>query len=56
MNAITFDVDGKNGDYIKTSIGPTNRSEEARFGWVDFSIVAFFLLCTSGLVCLLLIS
>ena len=56
MNAITFAVDRKNDDYIKTSIGPSNRSEEARFGWVDFSIIAFFLLCTSSLVCLLLLT
>jgi len=55
MNAITFAADKNSGDYIKVNVGPANRSEEAHFGLADGVIVAFFLLCTGGLVCLLLL-
>ena len=55
MNATTFTVGEKSGDYIKANVGPANRSEEPRFGLVDAVIVAFFLLCTGGLVSLLVI-
>ena len=55
MNATTFTVGERSGDYIKANVGPANRSEEPRFGLVDAVIVAFFLLCTGGLVSLLVI-
>jgi hypothetical protein len=48
-------VHRKNGDYVRAGVGPTNRSEEARFGLADGLIVAFFLLFTSGVVCLFLL-
>jgi hypothetical protein len=55
MNAITFAVNRKSGDYVKATVGPANRSEEPRFGLIDAAIIAFFLLVTGGLVCLLLL-
>lgn len=56
MNTLAFKVDGKNGDYVKPGLVPTNHSEEARFGWLDAAIIAFFLMCVSGLISLLLLS
>jgi len=55
MSAITFRVHGKNGDYVKATIVPANHSEEPHFGLLDGSIIAFFLACVSGLLCLLLL-
>ena len=54
MSAITFKVHGKNGDYVKAGLVPANHSEESHFGVLDAAIVAFFLMCVSGLIYLLL--
>jgi hypothetical protein len=54
MSALAFKVNKKNGAYVKPTLVPANHSEERRFGAVDGAILAFFLLCVAGLVCLLL--
>lgn len=54
MSALAFKVNKKNGSYIKPTIVSTKSSEESRFGPLDGAIIAFFLLCVAGLVCLLL--
>ena len=53
MRAIVFKVDGKSGDYVKATLAPANRSEEAHFGLLDGAIIAFFLLCVASIVYLL---
>ncbi|MCU0784372.1 MAG: hypothetical protein MUF81_10070 [Verrucomicrobia bacterium] len=55
MSAIMFRVHGKSGDYVKATLVPANHSEEPHFGLLDGGIITFFLLCVSGLICLLLI-
>lgn len=52
MSSVAFKVQKKNGDYIKPTIVP-ERSEE-RFSPMDGAILAFFLMCVSGLIYLLL--
>ncbi len=54
MSAITFRVNRKSGDYVKATLIPANHSEEPHFGLLDGGIIAFFLLCTGGLIYLLL--
>lgn len=54
MNAITFAVRKKNGDYITATVSPGSRSEEIRFGLLDIVIVAFLVLSVGGLTWLLL--
>jgi hypothetical protein len=54
MISITFRVPRKNGAYIRPAVVPANHSEESRFGLLDGAIVGFFLLCTGGLIVLLL--
>ena len=54
MSAITFRVNRKSGDYVKATLVPANHSEEPHFGLLDGSIIAFFLVCVSGLIYLLL--
>ncbi len=56
MSAITFKVNRKNGDYIKSAIVPSNHSEEPHFGLLDGAVIAFFLLGVAGLICLLLLA
>ena len=53
MSAIVFRVNRKNGDYVKPAIVPANHFEESRFGLMDGAVIAFFLLCVGGLICLL---
>lgn len=53
MNSVAFKVQKKNGDYIKPTIVPAKAANE-RFGSVDGAIIAFFLICVSGLIYLLL--
>ena len=53
MSAIVFRVNGKSGQYITAAVVPANHSEEARVGLVDGVIVAVFLACVGGLICLL---
>lgn len=55
MNALTFSVSKQSGDYIKASVGPTNRSEEARFGLVDGLIIAVTVVFALGVVSLFLL-
>ena len=54
MSALTFKVTKKDGAYVKPSLVPAERSEKSSFGALDGVILAFFLLCVAGLVCLLL--
>ena len=54
MSALAFEVNQKSGDYIKATVVPANRTAEPRFVAADGVIIAFFLLCVSGLVYLLL--
>jgi len=54
MSAITFRVHRKSGDYVKATLVPANHSEEPHFGLLDGGIIAFFLVCVSGLIYLLL--
>ena len=53
MTPIEFSVDGKSGDYVRATLAPANRSEEAHFGILDGVIIAFFVVCVSSLVYLL---
>jgi hypothetical protein len=55
MNAITFATHKKSGNYIKATVCPANRSQEPRFGLIDFLIVTFFVLSVGGLAYLLLL-
>jgi hypothetical protein len=48
-----FKAEGKSGDYVKATLAPANRSEEAHFGLLDSAIIAFFLVCVTSLVYLL---
>ena len=54
MSGLAFRVNKKSGDYIKATVVPANHTEEPRFSVVDGTIIAFFLLCASGLIYLLL--
>lgn len=54
MSGLTFKVTKKDGAYVKPSLAPAGESEESRFGALDGVLLAFFLLCVAGLVCLLL--
>lgn len=54
MISITFKVPRKSGAYVRATVVPSNHSEESRFGVIDGVIVGFFLLCTCGLIFLLL--
>lgn len=51
--SVTYKVQRQGGDYVRATIGPTNRKSQTRFGLVDAMIVAFFLLAASGLFFLL---
>ena len=54
MSALAFKVTKKDGAYVKPTLVPANHSEQSRFGALDGAIIAFFLLCVAGLVCMLL--
>ncbi len=55
MAKIAFNVNRKGGlNIVHPTLVPANRSEQARFGLLDGTVIAFFvLLCTTGLVLLL---
>jgi hypothetical protein len=53
MSAIVFKVNRRSGAYITTAVVPGNHSEEVRLGLADGVIVAIFLTCIGGLICLL---
>lgn len=55
MNAITFAVRKKNGDYIRATVGSANPVDEIRFGLLDVLIVVFLLLSIGSLTWLLLL-
>ena len=54
MSALAFKVTKKDGAYVKPSLVPADHSGKRGFGALDGAILAFFLLCVAGLVCLLL--
>ena len=53
MSAIVFKVNRRSGAYITTAMVPGNHSEEVRLGLADGVIMALFLACIGGLICLL---
>jgi len=53
MSALVFRVNKKSGDYVKATVVPANHAESRLFGVADGVIIAFFLLCVSGLIYLL---
>ncbi len=55
MAKIAFNVNRKSGvNFVHSTLVPANRSEQARFGLLDGTVIAFFLLlCATGLVLLL---
>ncbi len=55
MAKIAFNVNKKSGmNFIHSTLVPANRSEQARFGLLDGTVIAFFvLLCATGLTLLL---
>jgi len=53
MSAIAFRVNRKSGEYVTTAVVPSNHSEEVRLSLADGVIVAVFLMCLGGLICLL---
>jgi hypothetical protein len=55
VTKIAFNVNRKGGlHFVHSALVPANRSEQARFGLLDGSVIAFFvLLCATGLVFLL---
>jgi hypothetical protein len=55
VTKIAFNVNRKGGvNFLHSTLVPANRSEQAWFGLLDGSVIAFFvLLCATGLVLLL---
>ncbi len=55
MAKIAFNVNRKGGlNFVHSTIVPANRSQQARFGLIDGTVIAFFvLLCATGLILLL---
>lgn len=55
MTKIAYSVNTKSGvNVIHTTVAPANRSEQARFGLLDGTVIVFFvLLCATGLAFLL---
>jgi hypothetical protein len=53
MSAIAFKVNRKGGEYVTTTVVPSNHSEEVRLSLADGVIAAVFLACLGGLICLL---
>jgi hypothetical protein len=56
MSTITVKVSGRNGDYLKVLPVPANHSEQAHFGVVDGIVVGLVVLCTTGLIALLILA
>lgn len=54
MKTIAFKVHGKNGDYVRATIVPSNHSEEAHFGLVDGVVIGFFVVALGSLAFLFL--
>jgi hypothetical protein len=55
MSEISYQVHGKNGDYVKTTVVPSNHSEEPHFGTLDLAVlVVVGLFCVGGLALFLL--
>ncbi|MGD0744577.1 MAG: hypothetical protein ABSA45_05435 [Verrucomicrobiota bacterium] len=55
MTKIAYSVNTKGGvNVVHTTVAPANRSEQAWFGLLDGTVIAFFvLLCATGLALLL---
>jgi len=55
VTKIAFNVNRKSGvNFLHSALVPANRSEQAWFGLLDGSVIAFFvLLCATGLTLLL---
>jgi len=51
MAKIAYSVTKRAGvNFVHTTVAPANRSEQARFGLLDGTVIAFFvLLCATGL-------
>jgi hypothetical protein len=41
MSEISYKVRGKNGDYVSTTVIPSNHSEEPHFGALDLAVLSF---------------
>jgi hypothetical protein len=55
MSEITYQVRGKNGDYVTTTVVPANHSAEPHFGALDIAVLGVVGAClVVGLVLLLL--
>jgi hypothetical protein len=54
MSALAFKVNKKNGAYVKPTLVSSDREKETPFSALDGAILALFLLCVAGLLCLLL--
>lgn len=50
MKTVAFLVHGKNGDYVKATLVPANRSEEVHFGAADAAVIVVFLTGFCGLL------
>jgi len=55
MTKIAYSVNKRKGvNFVHATIAPANRSEQTRFGLLDGTVIAFFvLLCVTGLALLL---
>jgi hypothetical protein len=55
MAKIAFNVNRRSGvNFVHSTLVPANRSQQARFGLIDGTVIAFFLLlCATGLAFLL---
>lgn len=55
MSEISYKVSGKNGDYVATTVVPSNHSEEPHFGALDVAVLSVICLCVLGGLTLLLL-
>jgi len=55
MSEISYTVQGKNGDFVKTTVIPANHSSEPHFGTLDMAVLGFVGLCLLGGLALLLL-
>ena len=55
MSEISCKVRGNNGDYVATTVVPSNHSEEPHFGALDIAVLSLVGLCLVGGLALLLL-
>jgi hypothetical protein len=55
MSEISYRVQGKNGDFVKTTVIPANHSQEPHFGALDVAVLSVVGLCLIGGLALLLL-